>query len=120
MGQIRLEGMEFFARHGCTRKEQEKGNTFIVDLIIGEDLTVAGKSDDLNDAIDYTEVYNLIKQEMKIRSNLLEHVGMRILDAVSDHFEGLSEITVKISKPDPPVDGKTNSFSVVMTRRLHG
>ena len=80
MGQIRLNGMEFYAYHGCYRDEQLIGNNFLVDITMDTDMEKASKSDDLCDALNYAEVYEIVKQEMSIRSFLLENVSSRILN----------------------------------------
>ncbi|MDX5443432.1 MAG: dihydroneopterin aldolase, partial [Hymenobacteraceae bacterium] len=48
MGQIALEGMEFFAFHGFYDEEQKIGNKYGVDLYIKTDLHAAAESDDLH------------------------------------------------------------------------
>ncbi len=48
MSTIALEGMEFFAYHGCFEEEKIIGTRFIVDLYIDADTSEAEKTDDLN------------------------------------------------------------------------
>ena len=112
MSLISLEGMEFFAYHGCYREEQLVGTKFIVDLYIEVDLSKSEKSDNLSDTINYQDVYYLIKKEMEIKSYLLEHIGRRILNSVKKQFPKIQEVKIKISKMNPQLGGKIKNVSI--------
>jgi len=116
MGKIELKDMEFFAHHGHYKEEQKLGNKFLVDVIIDTDTETAGKSDDIKDTIDYQEVYTIIRQHMEKPSHLLEHVVERILDEICNTYRSINEISVTISKLNPPLGGKVDRFSVTSTR----
>jgi len=118
MSKILLENMEFFAYHGCFKEEQIIGNQFVVNLEIETDTTVAEKTDNLRDTLNYQEVYNVVGEQMKSKSHLLEHVGRRIMDALADSFEGVKYIKLKISKMHPPMGGKMRSVSLLMERNI--
>ena len=116
MGQIKLNGMEFYAYHGCYIEEQQTGNTFIVDVTIDTDMNKASNSDNLCDALNYVEVYELVKQEMAIRSCLLEHVSSRILDRLFESFPQLNSAELSIAKLHPPIEGKIQSAAISQKR----
>ncbi len=116
MGQIDLEGLEFFAYHGHYPIEKEVGNKFILNVSIQTDCAAAGKSDRLEDALDYQKVYSLIKQEMAIPSDLLEHVATRILDKLFAELPAIDKAWVKISKMNPPMGGQIEKVSVTLSR----
>ena len=101
-----LEGMEFFAFHGCFKEEQIIGTKFIVDLHVETDTSVAEESDHLRDTIDYGGLYQCVKSEMEKKSHLLEHLARRILKAVQADFPAIGSIQLKISKINPPMGGK--------------
>ena len=116
MGVIEIEGMEFYAFHGHFAEEQIVGNRFIVDLTLTTECTKASKSDDLNDALNYMAVYQIIKQEMHINSHLLEHVAGRIISRLYDTYETIEKAKVKISKLNPPLGGQIQKVSVTLER----
>ena len=116
IGVIELEGMEFFAHHGCFTEEQIIGNTFVVSLRLEADVEQAEKSDKLEDALNYQQAYLLVKREMEKPSHLLEHVAGRIIDALYEAFPQVKKVTVKVSKVNPPVGGKVGSSSVTLSR----
>ncbi|MDR2653232.1 MAG: dihydroneopterin aldolase [Prevotellaceae bacterium] len=116
MHTIELENMEFFAYHGCFGEEQITGNKFIVNLKITTHESLSEITDNINDAVNYQAIYNIVCREMKQTSHLLENVCKRILDAVYKEISNIENITVKISKINPPMGGKTGCASVTMHR----
>jgi 7,8-dihydroneopterin aldolase/epimerase/oxygenase len=115
MAQIALENMEFYAYHGCFSEEQIIGTRFIVDLWIETDTTEAEHSDKLSQTINYQGVFLLVKEQMAVKSKLLEHVGRRILDALKEQFPEVISAKVKVSKMNPPLGGKIGSVSLTLT-----
>jgi len=116
MGVIEIEGMEFYAYHGHFSEEQIVGNLFVVDLTIITDCSKAAISDNLNDALNYMSAYLIIKEQMQINSNLLEHVAGRILSKLYDCFDTIDKAKVKISKLNPPMGGQIEKVSVTLER----
>ncbi|HOY49570.1 MAG TPA: dihydroneopterin aldolase [Flavobacteriales bacterium] len=113
-GKILLEGMEFFAYHGLYTKEREEGQWFRIDLEVETDLSKAANTDALTEAIDYVALYALIQKEMKIPSKLLEHVAKRIIDSLRMNFPALGKTKIKVTKLNPPIEGKVAGVSIVM------
>jgi dihydroneopterin aldolase len=116
MGLIQIENMEFYSFHGHFKEERIVGNKFLVDLTIETDMEVPSKSDNLKDAVNYQRLYEIIKQQMEMKSHLLEHIAGRILDAIYAEIGGIKKATVKVSKMNPPMGGKIGSVSIVLTR----
>ena len=121
MGQIKLNGLEFYAYHGCLQEEQVIGNNFVVDITMDTEMQKASCSDDLSDALNYAEAYEIVKQEMLVRSNLLEHLCRRILDKLFESFEQLNWAQVCVTKLKPPIDGKMQSVTICQQsfREIH-
>lgn len=105
IGLIELEGMEFKAYHGVLEQEKVRGNEFVVDFRGELDLSDAAESDDLNDTLNYAEIYDIVADEMSIPSELLENVAGRIMKAIEAKFPQLVSFSVRVSKKRPPVDG---------------
>ncbi len=105
MGVIELEGMEFKAYHGCLEQEKVRGNFFTVDFRGELDLTAAAESDNLNDTLNYGEIYEIVAYEMSIPSELLENVAGRIVKSIAAAYPQFVSFSVRVSKRKPPVDG---------------
>lgn len=118
MGKIVIEEMEFYAFHGHYAEEQIVGNRFLVDLEIKTDLEPAAGSDRLEDAVNYQHAYQLIKKEMRRKkSNLLENIAKRILDALFSEMKGIQKATIRMRKMHPPMGGPIRSVGVSMSRK---
>jgi len=106
MSVISIEGMEFFAYHGCFKEEAIIGTKFRIDLFLRTDTRKAEVSDDLKETVNYQKVYEFVKLEMQERSKLLEHVGRRILNRIKKEFPEVNNAKIKIRKLNPPLGGK--------------
>ncbi len=118
MGQISIDGMEFYAYHGCYMEEQVIGTRFTVDVILETDTREAEKTDDLYQTVNYQSVYRMVKEEMAVKSNLLEHIARRISDRIKRDFPQVSACRVKVSKLNPPLGGKVQSVSIELYDHL--
>lgn len=114
IGTIELEGMEFKAYHGCLEREKVVGNDFVVDFRGEMDMSAAAESDDLRDAVNYAEIYEVIKEEMAKPSDLLENVAGRIVKALEEKFPQFTSFSVRVSKKRPPVSGVVQWSRITM------
>ena len=105
IGIIELEGMEFKAYHGCLPQEKVRGNNFIVDFRGELDLSAAVESDNLENTLNYADIYDIVSEEMSIPSELLENVAGRIVKSIAARFPQLESFSIRVSKSKPPVDG---------------
>ena len=111
---IRLNKMKFYAFHGVMEQEQKVGNTYMIDLKLYADLSKASETDNLQDTINYAEIYNIVKTEMEIPSQLLEHVAGRILRKIKTAFPLIKKVEICLAKERPPMGGEVESAAVVM------
>lgn len=116
MGLIELEDIELYAYHGCFKEEQEVGNYFNVNISLQADCAIPATSDNIQDAVNYQEIYTIVRREMSITSHLLEHVAQRIIDGLYASLKGISNVSVKVSKKNPPLGGKLYRVSVTLTK----
>lgn len=117
MGVITLKDLKFYAHHGVYEKEKIEGNTFIVDISIKVDTSLAEKSDNIEDTLDYVEVYNRIDLEMNTPSNLLENVAFRINNSISQLVKK-GKIKTTIYKQNPPIGGDCSYTSVTLKTKI--
>ena len=117
MGQIALEGLEFFAFHGYYDEEQKIGNKYGVDIYLRTDLHAAGASDKLAETVNYEVLYRLTLAEMQQPARLLEHLAHRILDRIMSEFGQVRGCRVSISKFNPPLGGICQRARVTLSRK---
>jgi len=115
VNRIELVEMIFFSHHGCFKEERVIGNKFIVDLSVDADLSKPALSDNLDDTLNYQELYNIVRDEMDRPSSLLEHVAGRILNSLKSHFPQIDNATISIKKINPPLGGQVGASRVIMS-----
>jgi len=115
-GAIEITDMEFYAFHGCYDTEKKVGNHFLASVRLEADLDRPAASEKVGETISYLDVYETVAAEMKIVSNILEHVAARIIEAIYARFEGVGRVTVTLSKLTPPLGGPVGRATVVLTR----
>ena len=115
IGIIELEEMRFWAYHGCLESEKGKGNLFLVDFRGEMDMRSAADSDRLGDTVNYGEIYEIVKAEMEVPSELLEHVAGRIVKAIATRFPEFERFSVRVSKRRPPVGGPVQWSRVTLS-----
>ena len=110
---IELRGMAFYGFHGVNPAEKELGQRFVVDLDIFTDLAKAGRTDDLGDTVDYSEVYKDIRDVVEGPSrNLLESVAAAIAERALAHH-GVEAVRVRLMKPEVPMKGSVLTHAAV-------
>lgn len=114
VGKIELLDMWFYAHHGCFEEEQIIGTNFMVDFEAEVDFSLPAESDNLQDAVNYQSIYNVIKREMDITSHLMEHVTKRILNAIRIEFPQLIHASISLRKLSPPLGGEVGASKVTM------
>ena len=113
MDLIIIEGMKFYAHHGYYKEERKTGNHFVVDVEVKLNYTRAAENDSIIGTIDYVKIFKICEKEMKKTKKLLETVGYCIGERIKSKFKGAKKVKVKISKLNPPLDVKTDRFTVV-------
>ena len=116
MDRITLSGIEAFGHHGVLPHEREYGQRFVVDVVLGLDLSRAGASDDLRDTVDYgalsADVAAIVGGEPV---DLIETVAERIAQrCLTD--ERVRTVEVTVHKPAAPVPVVAAEVSVTLHR----
>jgi dihydroneopterin aldolase len=111
---IEVNGIKLYAFHGCLEEEARIGGHYIVDVTISTDFSLAAETDDLSKTVDYVAVNAIVKEEMAIRSKLIEHVGQRIFSRIKNEMKGVLCLSVKIIKLTPPINGDVDSVAIVI------
>ena len=107
---IHLNEVVFFGYHGLYAEEKKLGNTYIVNVQI--DFTPKTNIvEQLDQTIDYVQVYALVKKWMDIPTPLLETLVCKIADDILLAHPIADKVFIKISKvhmPIPQFDGNVS------------
>lgn len=116
---IILEDIKIYAYHGVLPEEAIIGNHYVVNLEVHADLEKASQSDNLHDTINYAEINDIIHQEMKVRSELLEHVIGRVINKIESQFPQITFIKIKLTKTIPPMPGEMKGVSLEFEKEIN-
>lgn len=105
MGQVALEGMEFYARHGYYEEERKIGNKYSVNVVLDLDFGDAALDDKLEGTVNYEKVYELVAEVMNIDAMLLEHLAGKMIKKLKESFPQVTKVQVSVSKYNPPIKG---------------
>lgn len=111
---IELKKLLIHAYHGVMEQERNVGNNYRIDLKLFLDLSKAMESDKLEDTLNYADIFSLIKEEMAIPSHLIEHVAGRIVRKIKQKYPGISKMTLRLAKINPPVGGELQEAAVII------
>lgn len=114
MHKIHLDSIQLYAYHGCLDEEALIGSNYTVDVMMETDFTAAALNDDLSQTIDYCTVFNIVKEEMGIRANLLENVAIRIIDRLKKELQNLHKVGITVTKLNPPMNGNVKGVSIIV------
>ncbi len=120
MDKLILRELHFIARHGVLPIEKENSQHFSATLELELPLEAAGKSDRLDETIDYCAVQAVVRQIIEgSQRRLLETLAENVADELLRAFPMLRAVTVEITKPNPPVDFQFAGVSVRLRRERH-
>ena len=116
LSMIRVEGIRGFGYHGVLPEERRDGQPFVVDLAVYLDVSVAARSDDLTDTIDYAGLAASVLEVIEgDPCNLIESVADRVASRVMADNR-IQRVVVTLHKPEAPVGVPFSDVSVTMER----
>ncbi|WP_299671480.1 dihydroneopterin aldolase [uncultured Polaribacter sp.] len=117
MGIIKINNIKLYAFHGCLDEEAKIGSEYRVDVEVKANLRKSAKTDNLADTVDYVHLNHIVKEEMAIRSKLLEEVAQRILNRFFKELRMIRKATVAVSKINPPMGGNVEEVVIILTKK---
>ncbi len=118
MDKILVKGLKLFAYHGVNPEEKENGQNFILDITACLDLSCPGKTDCLDDTLNYSK---LIKTASAIftseKNDLIERAAHRVAYGLLEEFEIIKKVTVLLKKPEAPVKADIEYAAVEITAK---
>lgn len=117
MDKIIIKNMKFYAYHGVILAERELGQFFHIDLELYMDLCPAGKSDSLEDTIDYSNVFSLIRKiNEDNKFQLIERLAENVADALLTNYPQLEKVKIAVRKPEAPINEEFEWVGVELVR----
>jgi 7,8-dihydroneopterin aldolase/epimerase/oxygenase len=116
MDRIELTNIRCYGYTGFLAEEQTLGQWFEVDLTLDLDLSKSGRSDDLNDTLDYRAVIETTQQVIKTaKFDLVERLATEIAMQVLE-FALVQQVKVRLHKPAAPIPDFGGRITIEITR----
>jgi dihydroneopterin aldolase len=113
-GVVRLVNAVFYAHHGVMQEEHRIGGRYEVDVSMELDFEAAAARDDLDQTVDYEQVYRMVQEIVtQNRFYLIERLAYLIARRVQETFAGVASVEVTVRKPNPPVGGPCDRAEVL-------
>ena len=110
---IHLRNMAFYGYHGHLTAENALGQRFQIDLSLTTDIAKAAQTDELEDTVNYVNIYALCREVVEgAHVRLLETLANRIMDRVLQDFPRVEKVEITIRKPSVPLPGVLDHVSV--------
>ena len=117
MGVIQVNNIKIYAYHGCLEEEAKIGSEYRVDVSVKANLKKSSITDELIDTVDYVHLNHIVKQEMAVRSKLLEEVVKRILNRIFKELSMVEKAKVSVAKLNPPIGGNVEEVVVILSKK---
>ena len=116
MGIIQVNNIKLYAYHGCLEEEAKIGSWYRVAVEVKADIKKSAKTDNLKDTVDYVHLNLIVKEEMAIRSKLLEEVAQRILNRFFKVIPLIKKAKIEVAKINPPIGGNVEEVVIIITK----
>lgn len=117
MDKIHIVGLEVFAYHGVNPEEKRDGQHFVLDVVLECDLKKPGRTDNLNDTVNYAAVRKVISRVMTEQSyDLIERAAARVAEEILKADEKVERVHVLLKKPEAPINAKFDYVAVEILR----
>ena len=112
---VELKGLRFFALCGVYAEEEKIENEVEVNMQLqykAPDEVIT----ELEETVDYTAAYAIVRDGLKEQNRLLETAVMKICDQLYEKFNHIEKISLSVKKLTPPITNFTGSVGVTYTR----
>ena len=117
MDRIRIKNLKIPARHGVYEFEKEKDGVFELDINLYLPLLKAGKSDRLEDTINYEDIISTVTKAFTEKQYaLVEAAAQSVCDRLLNDFK-IDKITIRVRKPHAPIDADFEAVEVQLNRK---
>lgn len=113
---VHLHQLLFYACHGVQEEEAILGNEYMVDCTV-QFYESAEIIRQINETVDYSRIYDIIKVRMAIPTQLLETIAMEIGHKIIHEYKDLKVIDISIRKLHPPIQGIRGSVGISWHRK---
>ncbi len=120
MGQIKIQNLELFARHGVLNEENTLGQKFIISATLTTSFNKAVATDDISNGVNYAAVCNFLYSfNQKNTFKLIETAADSMAKGLLKEFSLIDGVELEIKKPNPPIHLHFDYVSATVERKRH-
>ncbi len=112
-----VSGIRIYAFHGVLPQERAVGGDYVVDVRVDYPFQQAMDTDEVDHTLDYSRIYDLVREEMAVPSRLLEHVAGRMARRALADFPLAGGVWVRVTKANPPMGAACQGAGVEVELR---
>ena len=121
MDTVVLNRIELYGSIGVAPEEKSGKQCYWITIELDADLRRAGKTDELEDTIDYAAVFRVCEQLMRLEDcDLLEAFAEKLASRLLTRFPLAERVSLEILKPDAPIVGTFDSVGIRIARTRSG
>ncbi|MDR2835813.1 MAG: dihydroneopterin aldolase [Bacteroidales bacterium] len=118
MNKIIFQGMKFYAFVGHFETEKIVGVSIEIDLTLWVKSKMAQISDNIDDALNYQDVYAKICEVIcQNKTNLIEYLAEIIIQNLFCEFPKIKKMKIYLRKINPQMSGQIDSVGVEIIER---
>lgn len=117
MDKIIIQGLRLYAYHGVNAEEKIDGQMFFLDITCALSLCVPCATDCVDDTVSYAKILKTARSAfLSQKFDLLETAAETVAKSVLNAFSAIKEITVRVRKPEAPIQADFEYVAVEITR----
>lgn len=114
-----MTGIRAYGYTGVLPEEQTLGQWFEVDLTLWRSLAEAGKTDRLEDTLDYRSSIQIVqtliqKSRFQLIEKLAEEIAQQLLASGA-----IEQVKIRLTKPAPPIPNFGGTVAVEIVRSVN-
>jgi len=117
MVSIELQDVHIYAYHGLQDGEQKTGSEYVVNLAVTYPEN-DHSFDNLQNTIDYVELFEIVKQRMNVATPLLEKLADGIIRKIKHQYSFICEIQLSVYKLQAPIENFRGRVGVTIKKKF--
>jgi len=113
MDKILIEGIQAWGTHGVLDFEKKYPQPFLVNIELWADFSKSYETDNLQNTIDYTNIYNIITSIIETKNfMLIERLAYVIVEKIFNHDKRIQKIKIRLTKSNAPLGGQFSHVGI--------
>lgn len=120
MDKVFIKDLEVYAYYGANEEEKVLGQRFLISIELDTNLRLAGKTDDLENTLNYAKIARMIEEKFsKKQCDLIETVAEEICELLLLDYSLIEKVKLRITKPWAPIRKHVEFVAIEIERQWH-